>query len=1025
LVVTEIVVRSRKPDIEVQNLEGTWPLRTSQIGEVFHFTEITCRMRCLLRTIPALAVSLIIPAVAAADAPIPPKEAPSRMTLPDGFHATLLAGEPDVVQPIAFTFDDRGRLWVIECLSSPHWTTAREGSDRVVIFEDTHGDGRFDKRTVFYDKGANLSGIALGFGGVWLCSTPNLIFIPNRERGDKPDGPPVIVLDGWDIKAKHNVFNSLTWGPDGWLYGCNGIMSNSRVGKPGTPDANRVFLNCGVWRYHPTQGVFEAVAHGTTNPWGLDFDDYGQAFITNCVIKHLWHVVPGAHFQRMYGQDINPHSYGLIESCADHFHWGGGNWTESRGGKGKHDAPGGGHAHVGAMVYLGDNWPDSYRNGLFTCNLHGNRVNHDTLERHGSGYVARHAKDFLLANDPWFRGIAIQYGPDGGVFISDWTDTGECHNAEIVDRSNGRIYKVVYGQPRSWHGDVAKLSDKELVQFQLQKNDWFVRHARRVLQERAANGMLGIETHAALRRLLHEQTDVTRQLRALWSLYCTGGADEGLLTALLDHRSEYLRGWAVRLLLENHNQPDTILAKLAAMAELDESPFVRLSLASGLQRLPAAKRWSIAEALVAHGEDISDSYLPLMYWYGIEPLVVADAGRFLNLIAHSKMPVIREYVARRLAVEADGLPSLVLLLDTSAAVVQRDILRGLYEAFLGQRKVAMPDGWPEVYRKLAKSSDPEVREKATFLAVVFDDPEAVIALRHVVIDPSASTVARLNAMQALAYKKDPKLVGSLQALLADKTLRGAAVRFLGVYNDPATPSLVLRRYPAFTDDEKADAIYTLASRPAYALALLDAIKTGQVPRRDVSAFTVRQMQSLKDQTVSRRVTMVWGKVRPAAADKQDQMAKYKALLTPSSLKQADQARGRLVFQQTCASCHALFGEGGKVGPELTGSQRTNLDYLLENILDPSAIIPADYQVTLLELNDGRLVSGIIKSQTDKVLTVQTPNELVRVPVGDVSEMTKSPLSMMPEGLLAKLKDQEVRDLIAYLGSPNQVSIPGK
>ncbi len=583
---------------------------------------------------------IVVSSSAAADEPLPPKVAPSRMTLPKGFQATLFAGEPDVVQPIAFTFDNRGRLWVVECLSYPKWTTAKEGTDRVLIFEDSKGDGHFDKRTVFYDKGANLSGIAVGFGGVWLCSSPNLIFIPDREGRDKPDGPPVVVLDGWNLKeAGHNIFSNLCWGPDGWLYGCNGIQSNSRVGKPGTPNAERVFLNCGVWRYHPTKGKFEAVAHGTTNPWGLDFDEYGQAFITNCVIKHLWHVVPGAHFQRMYGEDANPYTFGLLESCADHIHWGGGKWTDSRISTPTNDAAGGGHAHVGAMLYLGDNFPESYRNGLFTCNLHGNRVNHDSLERLGSGYVAHHAKDFLLANDPWFRGLSIQYGPDGGVFVSDWTDTGECHNHVLVDQTNGRIYKVVYGKPTPWHGDLAKLSDHELVGLQLHHNDWFVRHARLILQECAAAGKVGPETSRELQKMLQEQPDATRKLRALWALHAIGAANPDLLTSLLDDPSEYLRGWAVRLLVEDRQPSDAALSKFASMAARDPSPWVRLALASALARTPAAGRWSIAEALIAHEEDNADAYLPLMNWYGIEPLVAADPARFLGLIAHSKIPL--------------------------------------------------------------------------------------------------------------------------------------------------------------------------------------------------------------------------------------------------------------------------------------------------------------------------------------------------------------------------------------------------
>ena len=298
-----------------------------------------------------------------ASAPVPSAEAASRMTLPESFTATLFAAEPDVVQPIAFTIDPRGRLWVVENYSYPIWLGGPHGKDRILILEDADGDGRFDRRTVFLDKGTNFTGIELGFGGVWVCATPNLIFIPDRDGDDKPDGPPSVVLDGWSTKAQHNMFNGLRWGPDGWLWGCNGILATSYVGRPGTPDEKRIPINCGVWRYHPTRQVFETVANGTTNPWGLDFDDHGEAFITNCVIAHLFHVVPGAHFQRMFGQDFNPNLYGLIESCADHIHWAGGRWQDSREGAGhaKHSEVGGGHAHVGAMIYLGDNWPDKYR----------------------------------------------------------------------------------------------------------------------------------------------------------------------------------------------------------------------------------------------------------------------------------------------------------------------------------------------------------------------------------------------------------------------------------------------------------------------------------------------------------------------------------------------------------------------------------------------------------------------------------------------------------------------------------------
>lgn len=605
----------------------------------------------------AVLASLLVPttlAFAFAEGPpFSPQRSAERIQLPGGFRATLFAGEPDLVKPIAMTTDDRGRLWVVESHSYPHWLSeGKQGRDRILIFEDRKEDGHFDSCKVFLDKGTNLSGIAVGFGGVWLCATPHLLFVPVRAGEDKPAGPPKVVLDGWSLQAKHNVFNDLTWGPDGWLYGCNGITATSYLGRPGTPPAQRIPLNCGVWRYHPVKETFEVFAWGTTNPWGLDFDDYGEMFITNCVIKHLFHVVPGAHFVRMYGQDLNPHCYGLMASCADHIHWGGGHWTSSRGGKGAHDAAGGGHAHVGAMVYLGDNWPEQYRHHIFMCNLHGNRVNQDVLERRGSGYVAHHGKDFLLANDSWFRGLKLLYGPDGGVFVSDWHDTGECHDYDRVEPC-GRIFKVTFGKPAAVHPDLSAMSDEQLVRLQMHKNDWWVRHARRLLQEHAYAGKLDKNVRPQLLKMLKEETDVPRKLRALWALHGIGPLDEKKLLSLLNGPHQALRVWAVRLMVEDRHISDGAAKRLAELARSDKEMSVRLSLASALQRLPHEQRWAIAEALAAHAEDATDENLPLMLWYGIEPMVPDDAERSAKLLAKCRIPLVRQYIARRIAVMAE------------------------------------------------------------------------------------------------------------------------------------------------------------------------------------------------------------------------------------------------------------------------------------------------------------------------------------------------------------------------------------
>jgi len=617
------------------------------------------------------------------DKPLSPQEALKRIDVPEDFSVTLFAGEPHVAQPIAFCFDDRGRLWVAECYSYRRWDPeGKQGHDRIVVFQDQDHDGRFDKRTVFAENLANLSGIEVGFGGVWICSAPHLYFIPNANGDDQPDGPPVAKLDGWVVgNVGHNIFNGLTWGPDGWLYGCHGIQDESKIGKPGTPVDQRIKMRCGIWRYHPIKETIEVVCHGTTNPWGLDFNEFGEGFFTNCVIGHLWHLIPGAHYKRMYGEDYNRHAYELIDQHADHLHWAGGKWKDSRGNKPEHDKAGGGHAHVGAMIYLADNWPKKYQNMIGMCNVHGRRLNFDKLERKGSGYVGRRGEDMFFVDDEWFRGVTVKYGPDGGVFISDWCDLGECHDNDGVHTHSGRIYKVVWeGKPPERSEapltttssnpaksvererlptssqdlcaspfDVTKMHNDELVRLQMVPNAWWGRRARLELQRRAAGGDDMTNVHEQLWSTVELAVAHRHKLRALWALHVTEGLHEEDLMKLLDNENEYLRRWAVQLLLEDKTLTDEAHQRLATMAADDSSALVRLSLASGLQRLPNNLRWPIAEGLVSHKEDNDDHNLPLMIWYGIEPAVAADKAQALRFVSRCKLSDVRKFTAKRLA----------------------------------------------------------------------------------------------------------------------------------------------------------------------------------------------------------------------------------------------------------------------------------------------------------------------------------------------------------------------------------------
>ncbi|HEX4589018.1 MAG TPA: PVC-type heme-binding CxxCH protein, partial [Gemmataceae bacterium] len=973
---------------------------------------------------------------------LPPDKAAAAMTVPEGFTVSLFAGEPDVKQPIAFCLDDRGRLWVAEAYCYPTRKpypgillpeNERKNGDRIVIFEDTKGTGHFDKKTVFMEGLNLLSGIEYGFGGIFVGAAPYFAFIPIDASGDKPAGPPQILLDGWGYEDTHEVLNTFTWGPDGWLYGCHGVFTHSRVGKPEAPARDRVTLNAGIWRYHPTRHTFEVFAEGTSNPWGLDFDEHGQMFIEACVIPHCWHIIQGGRYLRQAGPHVNPYTYADIQTIADHLHYVG---ATPHSGNNRSDSAGGGHAHCGLMIYQGGAWPAEYRGKIFMGNIHGRRINMDIPKPRGSGFVAAHGPDFLLANDAWARFINMRTGPDGNVYLIDWYDKQACHDKkqEIWDRSNGRIYKISHQDTKSVTGiDLTRKNDQELRDLALTSNNqWYVRHARRILQERRKPDNLAFEglVRDTIRLALGIQTNDSTQLRALWALQAVGGFEDHRLSRgprdkMREASSAWLRAWAVQLEMENGQEPaEELIDQLARLSRHEKSPIVRLYLASAAQQLPASKRWAIVENLAAHGEDIHDHNLPLMVWYAAEPLAAEDPARALDLAAKAKLPLLA-FMVRRIA--AIGTPeSIALLVDhlgrTDDATQQRTILAGINEALKGRRRVEMPASWPAAFANLRDSKNGEVQNLSLALAVTFGDPEALTKLRETLADPKADSGHRHAALTALVGAKDTKLLPVLHRLMGDEALRGAAIKALANYDDPATPELLLKAYPSLSPAERRDVLNTLTSRPAYANTMISAIASKIIPPSDVSADIVRNLRNLRDPELNRRIGEVWGTVRDTPADRKAAIAKYKRMITNLPAVSPDLSHGRAIFAKTCQTCHTLYGVGGKVGPDITGSNRANLDYLLENILDPSAVIPKEYAATLITLKNGRSITGIVKEETAAALTVLTANETLTVSKADIDTREPSAVSMMPDDQLKPMSDDDVRCLVAYLQNPRQVPV---
>jgi putative membrane-bound dehydrogenase-like protein len=978
---------------------------------------------------------------------MPAVEAAAKFKVPPGFKVSVFASEPDVQNPIAMTWDARGRLWVVE-----NYTYAERGKrfdlrlrDRVLIFEDKAGNGRFSSRKIFTDDVQMATSVEVGHGGAWLLCPPQLLFVPDQNGDDVPDGAPQVLLDGFTPPAEnyHNFANGLRFGPDGWLYGRCGASSPGDIGLPGTPLAERAPMRGTMWRYHPQRKVFEALSSGTTNPWGHDWNEHGELFFINTVNGQLWHGITGAHYVRPHTIDPNPRVYGLIDQHADHWHFDTAkDWTKSRDGAA--NELGGGHAHIGMMIYQGDNWPAEYRGRLFTWNMHGRRANQEILEREGSGYVGRHGADILLAEDRWFRGMELSSGPDGGVFALDWSDTGECHDSTGVHRTSGRIFKITHGDPTAGNaGDLTKLEAPELVKLQTHANDWWARQARLELATRAAAGRKLEGASEALRELFERDSNVVHQLRALWSLHGVGAADEKFLIAQLRHANEHVRAWAIRLLTDgwpldtmmslrpagraDFRAPAAILTELSRMARDDASALVRLTLASALQRLPVAERAALATPLVAHAQDATDHNLPLMIWYGLIPVADVDPAALSRLAIGCELPTTRQFIARRLAEDIEKHPApvnaLLAATATKPEAFQADILAGMSAGLTGWRKAAKPAAWDALAERLATTENVGLRESVRDLSVLFGNGRALEEVKRVALDEKADLSARKAALQTLIESRPPDLRQICEQLLGVRFLNTVAIRGLAQFDDPAIGQKLARNYGSFHPSERAAAMETLVSRPTFAKALLETMSAGKIERSDITPFQARQIRSFDDAALSKQLAEVWGELRDTAADKQQLIAKLKQELTPAVLAKAEPGRGRAAFNTLCTACHTLYGHGGTIGPDLTGSGRDNLDYLLENIVDPSAVVNADFRMTVLSLKDGRVLNGFVAAKTERTLTLKTISESLTVERAEIANLVESPLSMMPEGLLAALTPEQVRDLFAYLMSRQQVPLP--
>jgi putative heme-binding domain-containing protein len=703
-------------------------------------------------------------------------------------------------------------------------------------------------------------------------------------------------------------------------------------------------------------------------------------------------------------------------------------YDSGEGGAGKRgtNAVYGGHSHVGTMIYLGDNWPAIYRDRLLTHNLHGHQLNHQINVRLGSAYETFHAGyDLMYAPDPAYIPVDLQYGPDGAVYVIDWVDRQHCHNprAETWDRTNGRVYRVSWEATyRPLSVNLAAKSDQELGALLSHSNRWYSNTARRLLQERAGAGRLDGEVVRQLRKQLADSHDQVTTLHALWTLHVTGNLAGAEIASALRHESDLVRGWAIRLATESKQKLLLTGDQLVLLATSDPSPAVRLDIAASLPALPKDDCWRIVSALAAHSDETDDRFLPKMIWFGLARVAADDIRRALTIAESTSMTSLRDSIHWYACRFPDGLETLVRRMAQQSTTDQqaRQLLQLIHFALRFDSKIAMPAGWVASRDRFADDRAPTIRRIVEELSAIFGEELVLDRMRTILASDAATLEERRRALSVLKRVDDAALISLSQRLLDDERLRADVIPLLGRSSpDSTVDRRLLELFPKFNENERTAALAVLTSRRDFAATLLRAVDSGTFDRKHLTALQIRQMHNLNQGEVTKLLEKVWGKVASSSAEAQQSIAKLRHMYTTAPLWAYSENNGRQIYQKTCAACHPLDGSAVPLGPGLAGSWRNGLDYFLENIVDPNAVVGENYRMTLIVRTSGSVVSGMLDSETDNAVVIRTAESTITVPKAEIAERRLVNQSVMPMGILQPLSETETIELLKFLTARRQ------
>jgi len=933
-----------------------------------------------------------------------PEQAVAKMTVPPGFKVECVVSEPLIVNPTAMTFDERGRIWICESLEYPR-ASAGKGADKIKILEDTDGDGKFEKMTVFKD-GLNIPcGVVMGNGGVYVTNAPDILFLQDTDNDGVADKEEVI-LTGFGRADRHELPNNLMWGPDGWLYFMNGVFNGTSV-KFGD---KKFDFTCAICRYHPVWKKFELFAEGTSNPWGLDYSNQGEWFLSCCVIDHLFHMTQSGYYNRQGGP--YPAYTKKLNSITTQ----------------KHQMA----AYSGLAIYNGDAFPDEYKGTLLMGNLHGSCINRDVITKNGATFKQKNADDFLQANDPWFMPVAQRVGPDGCLYIMDWYDKYHCYQDAMrdspgLDRRHGRIYRVSYNDtPRSKPFDLKKLSNDELVTLLFHTNAWQRREAQRLLNERFEPALIPVLQKMAL--AAGDKTEA--RTHALWLLCSQKTMDAEFHLKLLSNADPVIRNWGVRMAGQMLTISTPIHDKLKSLAA-DPSAEVRVQVAIAGGRLVEPDPIPVLTAMLKNAENAADPLIPTILYNNLKPLAFTRMEEVLSVIDDPAIQTafgstVAAWLREPINATRSKNPSLIVSDvkktlggdEAKAAASLRSAADAFNNAGVKQdeRGKLFDDASRAVIGKLAAGKGPAAAP-ATVVAMWWNDPQALASARALVADAKAPAAVRVNLLRALAAAKDAASLDAFSAVVADASasldLRKAGLEGISALNDPKAAAFVIEKFQTLPGELKAQCINALVQSSASAEALVAALEQKKLPTSAVNSNHVRQIQAMNNEPLSKRLVAAWGTVR--AERDPERVEVMKQMKDVLKKHKGDAVAGWKVFETKCQQCHSIYGKGNDVGPELTGAGRETVDAILVNVIDPNLIIGEGYYTQVAKLKSGKIVTGLLAEQSDeKIVLKREGGVLESIPRSDIEKLVQQKISLMPEGLEKSMTEKEFCDLVAFM-----------